>query len=42
MKDTKIYIGTDTYGNKVYWNPCDKTKEYHNDGKIIVEKVTKW
>ena len=40
--DTKIYIGTDTDGNKIYWNPCDKTKEYHKDGKIIVEKVTKW
>ena len=38
MKNTKIYIGTDEEGNKIYWNPCDKTKEYHKDGKIIVEK----
>ena len=43
MKNTKIYIGTDEEGNKIYWNPYDKTKEYHKpDGKIIVVDVIKW
>ena len=42
MKNTKIYIGTDVDGIKIYWNPYEKTKEYHkSDGKIIVFGVKK-
>lgn len=42
MKNTKIYIGTDVDGSKIYWNPYEKTKEYHKpDGEIIVFGVKK-
>ena len=43
MKNTKIYIGTDVDGSKIYWNPYEKPKEYHKpDGKNVVNGVTKW
>ena len=28
-KEMKIYIGTDIDGTKMYWNPCNRSKEYH-------------
>lgn len=35
-KNTKIYIGTEEDGTRVYWSPYYYRKEYHRpDGKII-------
>ena len=40
-KEIKIYVGTDIDGTKMYWNPCNKSKEYHKkSGEIVVVLAT--
>ena len=40
-REFKIYIGTDEDGTKIYWNPCNRSKEYHKkNGEVVVVLVT--
>lgn len=39
--EMKIYIGTDIDETKIYWNPINRSKEYHKkNGEVIVVLVT--
>ena len=40
-KEIKIYIGTDVDGTKMYWNPINRSKEYHKkNGEIVIVLAT--
>ena len=41
MENIKIYIGTDVDGTKMYWNPINRSKEYHKkNGEVVVVLIT--
>ena len=42
-KETKIYIGTENDGTKVYWCPYYHRTEYHRpDGEVRFVTITSW